>query len=130
MAEQLADLVERSTIPKQLSGQCVAEEMGAFAGRIDTRVNQRSSDDRGDCGGVCETAKGSSMSEKNMTADTVRTARAQVDCDSFPNGGGQRQLCPAPTLASNRDPTVVPIDVIQAQPNDLAGAQTQPGKQH
>jgi len=64
-----------------------------------------------------------------MTADTVWTARAQVDCDGFTNVGRQRQLRPAPTLASNRDLAVVPIDVIQAQRNDLARSQTQSGEQ-
>jgi hypothetical protein len=64
-----------------------------------------------------------------MTADTAWTARAHVDCDGFTNVGRQRQLLPAPTLASNGDLAVVPIDVIQAQRNDLAGSQTQSGEQ-
>jgi len=69
------------------------------------------------------------MSEKHMTADTARTASAQVDCDSFTNVGWQWQLRPASTLAPNGDPSVVPIDVIQAQSNDLAGTQAQAGEQ-
>jgi hypothetical protein len=96
----------------------VAEKMGAFAGRIDARTDQRPSDDAGHGSGVGESANGSSMSEKNMTADTVWAARAQVDCDGFTNVGYQRQLCPAPTLASNGEPAVTPVDVIQAQRND------------
>ena len=114
---------------KQIGRQCVAEEMGAFAGRIDASADQRPPDDRGDCDGIRETTKRSSMSEKHMTADTARTARAQVDCDGFTNVGRQRQLCPASTLAPNGDPAVVPIDVIQAQRNDLAGTQAQSGEQ-
>ena len=69
------------------------------------------------------------MSEKDTTADTAWTARAQVGCHGFTNVGRQRQLRPAPTLAPNGDPTVIPIDVIQAQRNDLAGPQTQSGEQ-
>src|SRR2546427_7291971 len=103
--------------------------MGAFAGRIDASANQRPSDNRGDGNGVRETTNGSSMSEKNTTAETARTARAQVDCDGFTSVGRQGQLRPAPTLASNGDPAVVPIDVIQAQRNDLEGSQTQSGEQ-
>jgi hypothetical protein len=87
MTEQFPDLVKRCAFPKQIGRQCVAEEMGAFAGRIDASVDQRPSDDCGDCDGIPETAKRSSMSEKHMTADTARTARAQVDCDSFANIG-------------------------------------------
>ncbi len=128
MAEQFADLVERSAFPKQIGRQCVAEEMCAFASRIDASADQRPPDDCGDCDGVCETTNGSSMSKEHMTADTARTARAQVDCDRFTNVGRQRQLCPTPTLAANGDPTVVPIDVVQAQRNDLAGTQTQVGR--
>ena len=69
------------------------------------------------------------MSEKHMTANTPWTASAQVDGDSFPSIGWQWQLRPASTLAPNGDPSVVPIDVIQTQSNDLAGAQAQAGKQ-
>ena len=69
------------------------------------------------------------MSKKNTAADTARTTRAQVDCDSFTDVGRQRQLCPSPTLAPNGNPAVVPIDVIQTQRNDLAGPQTQSGEQ-
>ena len=55
-----------------------------------------------------------------MAADT----RAQVDGDGFTNVGRKRQLSPAPTLTPNGDSAVVPIDVIQAQRNDLGGSQT------
>ncbi len=129
MAKQLADLVERSALSKQIGRQCVAEEMGAFADRIDASADQRPPDDCGDCDGVRETMNGSPMSKENMTADTVRTARAQIDCDSFTDVGGYRQLCPSATLAPNGEPTVFPIDVIQTQRDDLAGAQTQSGEQ-
>ena len=40
MAEQFPDLVKRCAFPKQISRQCVAEEMGAFA---DTNRCQRGS---------------------------------------------------------------------------------------
>ena len=129
MTEQFPDLVKRCAFSKQIGRQGVAEEMGAFAGRIDARANQRPPDDCGDCDGIPETAKRSSMSEKHMTAGTARTASAQVDCDSFPSIGWQWQLRPASTLAANGDPSVVPIDVIQTQSNDLAGSQAQAGKQ-
>jgi hypothetical protein len=124
MAEQFADLVERSAFPKQIGCQCVAEEMGAFAGRVDASANQRPPDDRGDCDGVRETTNRSSMSEKNMTTDTTWTARAQVDGDGFTNVGRQWQLRPAPALTPNGDSAVVPIDVIQAERNDLGSSQT------
>ena len=87
MAEQFADLIERSSFSKQIGGQCVAEEMGAFADRIDASADQRPPDDRGDCDGVRETTNGRPMSKENTTADTARTARAQVDCDSFTDVG-------------------------------------------
>jgi hypothetical protein len=129
MTEQLPDLVKRCALSKQIRHQCVPEEMGAFAGRIDASANRRPPDDCGDGDRIPETAERSSMSEKHMTADTARTASAQVDCDSFTNVGWQWQLRPASTLAPNGDPSVVPIDVIQAQSNDLAGTQAQAGKQ-
>src|SRR5258708_16889392 len=103
--------------------------MGAFADRIDASANQRPSDDRGDCDGVCETTNRSSMSEKDTTADTAWTARAQVDCHGFTNVGRQRQLRPTPTLASNGDPNIAPIDVIQTHRNGLARPETQSREQ-
>ena len=69
------------------------------------------------------------MSEKNITADAERAAKAQVVRYGFTNVGRQWQLCPAPALATNGEPAVAPIDVIEAQRNDFAGAQTQTGKQ-
>src|SRR4029077_12335400 len=103
--------------------------MGAFADRIDASANQRPSDDRGDCDGVCETTNRSSMSEKDTTADTAWTARAQVDCRVFTNVGRQRQLRPTPTLAPNGDLSMPPIEVIRTRRNDLAGPLTQLGEQ-
>ena len=129
MTEQFPNFVKRCAFSKQIGRQCVAEEVGAFAGRIDASADQRPPDDCGDCDGIPETAKRSSMSKKHTTADTARTASVQVDCDSFTNVGWQWQLRPASTLAPNGDPSVVPIDVIQAQSNDLAGTQAQAGKQ-
>src|SRR5436190_21265647 len=102
--------------------------MGAFAYGVDTSADQRSPDNRGDCDRVRETAKGSPVSQENTAADTARTARPQIDCDSFTDVSRYRQLCPSPTLAPNSDPTVVPIDVILIQSDDLAGAQTQSGE--
>jgi hypothetical protein len=73
MAEQFADLVQRSALPKQVGGQCVAEEMGAFAYRIDAGADQRPPDDRGNCNRVCKTTDGSAMSKENTAADATRT---------------------------------------------------------
>jgi hypothetical protein len=62
------------------------------------------------------------MSKENTTADTARAAKAQVDRDSLTHVGRQRQLRPAPTLAPNGELAVIPIDVFQTQPYDLAGS--------
>src|SRR2546425_13175647 len=101
MAEQFTNLVQRSALSKQIGRQCVSKEMGAFAYRVDASADQRSPDDRGDGDGVRETTKGSPMSKENTAADTARTARSQVDCDSFTDVGRYRQLRPSPTLAPN-----------------------------
>src|SRR5262245_39128478 len=103
--------------------------MGAFAYRVDASADQCSPDDRGDGDGVREPTKGSPMSKENTAAGTARTAGTQVNYDSFTDVGRYRQLCPSPTLTPNRDPTVHPIDIIQIQADDLAGAQTQSGEQ-
>ncbi len=47
MAEQFADLVERSAFSKQIGGQCVAEEMCTFASGVDASADQRPPDDCG-----------------------------------------------------------------------------------
>jgi hypothetical protein len=62
------------------------------------------------------------MSKENTAADAARTTGAQVDSDGFTDVGWQRHLCPPPTLAPNGQLAVVPINVVQAQPNNLAGA--------
>jgi hypothetical protein len=122
MPEQFADLVQRSALPKQVGGQCVAKKMGAFAHRIDASADQRPPDNRGNCNRVCKTTNGSPMSKENTAAGAARTTRAQVDSDSFTDVGRQRHLCPPPTLAPDGELAMVPIDVLQIQRNDLAGA--------
>jgi hypothetical protein len=122
MAEQFADFVQRSALPKQVCGQRVSKKMGAFAYRIDASTDQRPPDNRGNCNRVCKTTNGSPMSKENTAADAARTTGAQVDSDSFTDVGRQRHLRPPPTLAPNGQLAVIPIDVVQAQPNNLAGA--------
>jgi hypothetical protein len=90
MAEQFADLIERSAFSKQIGGQCVAEEMCTFASGVDARADQRPPDDGGDCDGVRETMNGRSMSKEYMTTHTARTTRPQVDCNRFTDVSWQR----------------------------------------
>ncbi len=68
MAEQFADLIERSSFSKQIGGQCVAEEMRTFASGVNARADQRPPDDCGDCDGVRETMNG----QFGLARETVR----------------------------------------------------------
>src|ERR1035438_4437068 len=96
---------------------------------IDASVYQRPPNDGGDGDGVCKTTHGSSMSKKNSATGTAWAAEAQIACDCFADVGWQRHLGHASTFAMDGDPTVVPIDIIQFQRNNLAGSQTQAGEQ-
>jgi hypothetical protein len=42
----------------------------------------------------------------------------------------QRHFGPSSALASNGDLTALPIDIFQFQTDDLAGAESKPGKQY
>jgi len=129
MAEQFADLVEGNFLPEQVGGQRVAEQMRSLARRIDASVYQRPPNDGGDGDGVCKTTHRSSMSKENSATGTAWAAEAQIACDGFTNVAWQRHLGHASTFALDGDPTVVPIDIIQLQRNNLAGSQTQAGEQ-
>ncbi len=49
-------------------------------------------------------------------------SQAQIACDGFADLGWQRHLGHSSTFAMDGDPTVVPIDIIQFQCNNLAGS--------
>jgi hypothetical protein len=129
MAEQFVDLVEGNFLPEQVSGQRVAEQMRSLARRIDASISERPPNDGGDGDGVCKTTHWSSMSEENSATGRAWAAEAQIACDGFADVAWQRHLGRAPTFAMDGDPTVVPIDIIQFQSNNLAGSQAQAGEQ-
>jgi hypothetical protein len=129
MAEQFADLVEGNFLPEQVRGQRMAEQMRSLPNRIDASIYQRPPHDAGDGDGVCKTTQGGSMSKENSATGTAWAAEAQIACDGFADVGWQRHLGHASTFAMDGDPTVVPIDIIQFQRNNLAGPQTQAGEQ-
>jgi hypothetical protein len=129
MAEQFAYLVEGNFLLEQVGGQRVAEQMRSFARRVDASVYQRPPNDAGDGDGVCKTTRWSSMAKENSATGTAWAAEAQIACDGFADVGWQRHLGHASTFAMDGDPTVVPIDIIQFQRNNLAGSQTQTGEQ-
>src|SRR5450631_2496172 len=113
MSEQFSDLIKRSTLPKQISCQCVTEEMGALANRIDAAADQCPPNNRGNSNGMCETTNRCPMSEKNTPALSARASRMNIDCDSFADIRWHRQLRPSPSFAPNSKQPIVPVDVIQ-----------------
>jgi len=127
MSEQFSDLIKRSTLPKQISCQCVAEEMGALANRIDAAADQGPPNNRGNRSGVCETTNRRPMSKENTSALSARASRMNIDCDSFADIRWHRQLRSAPAFAPNGKQAVVPVDVIQSKGYDFAGPQAQSG---
>ena len=129
MAEQFADLVEGNVLPEQVGGQRVTEQMRSLPSRIDASIDQRPPHDAGDGDGVCKTTQGSSMAKENSATGTAWASEAQIACDGFADVAWQRHLDRASTFAMDGDPTVVPIDIIQFQRNNLAGSQTQAGEQ-
>jgi hypothetical protein len=129
MAEQFADLVEGYVLPEQVGSQRVTEQMRSLPSRIDASIYQRPSHDAGDGDGVCKTTHGSSMSKENSATGTAWASEAQIVCDGFADVGWQRHLGQASTFAMDGDPTIVPIDIVQFQRNNLAGPQTHAGEQ-
>jgi len=127
MAEQFADLVEGNFLPEQVGGQRMAEQMRSLARRVDASVYQRPPHDAGDGDGVCKTTHRSAMPKENSATGTAWATEAQIACDGFADVGWQRHLGQASTFATDGDPTIVPIDIIQFQANNLAGLQTQTG---
>ncbi len=129
MAEQFADLVEGNLLPEQVRGQRVTEQMRSLPSRIDASVYQRPPHDAGNRDGVCKTTHGSSMSKENSATGTAWAAEAQIACDGFADVGWQRHLGQTSAFATDGDPTIVPIDIVQFQRNNLACPQTHAGEQ-
>jgi hypothetical protein len=129
MAEQFADLVEGNVLPEQVGGQRVTEQVRSLPGRIDPSIDQRPPHDAGDGGGVRKTTHGSSMAKENSATGTAWASEAQIACDGFADIGWQRHLGYASTFAMDGDPTIVPIDIVQLQRNNLARPQTDAGEQ-
>jgi len=58
-----------------------------------------------------------------------RPAVLQIRGDGSADIGGQRQQALPSTLAANAQMCLVPVDVVQCQPDDLAGAQSEARQQ-
>ena len=129
MAEQFPDLVEGNVLPEQVGGQRVTKQMRSLPSRIDASIDQRPPHDAGDGDGVCKTTQGGSMAKETSATGTAGASEAQIACDGFADVGWQRHLGQASTFAMDGDPTIVPIDIVQFQGNDLAGPQTHAGEQ-
>ncbi|BFG80187.1 hypothetical protein PTKU46_82210 [Paraburkholderia terrae] len=57
---------------------------------------------------------------------TDRPPMLEIGGDRFANIGGQWKEALAPTFSAHAQLSTIPIDVVQHQPDDLAGSQPEP----
>ena len=129
MTEQLADLIQRRTLPNHLRCQTVTEQMGTLAGGVHSCPRECTHNQSGNCDRVSKPYPRSPVSNEHSSAGTRRTPVAQVERESFTDIGWEWQLSPASTFRPDGYPCVLPVDIFQIQGDDLASTQAQSGQQ-
>ncbi len=129
MTEQLADLIQRRTLPNHVPCQTVPKQMGALACRVHSRPLECTHNQSGNCDRVGKPYPRSPAPNEHSSAGTRRATVAQVERKGFTYIDWQGQLSPAPTFRADGNPCLLPVDVSQVQCDDFASTQAQSGQQ-
>src|ERR1700756_6043803 len=106
----------------------MAKQGGPLGGGSQAGAFERPSDDAIDAGGTGETAQRCSYAKKKAPCPASRTDVAQILDQSFADVRRERQAGQPLPLAADEDVTVLPVDVIESQDDNLAGAQAEAGQ--
>jgi hypothetical protein len=85
MTKEFADLRQRRSLLEHLTGECVPELVGAFAGRIDAGPLQRVPDHGANSRLASETSCGRFRTKKNASAIGGRPPVSQIVGDRRPD---------------------------------------------
>ena len=123
MAQYLTDLGERCTVAQHLSGQGMAELMRASMRCVDFGPLKCVANDRTHAvRSIQQTADWCHGSKEQVPVFTGWSAVLQIGGNGCTNIGGEWQQALPATLAVNAQLRLVPVDVVQSQSDDLAGA--------
>jgi hypothetical protein len=126
MAKNLADLRERRTELQHANSQGVPELVRAAVRRVDFGAMERVAHDRADAvRPFHQPAYRCHGSKEEVPIWTGRTPALEIGGDRLAHIGGQWQETLAATLATHTQLSAVPVDVVQRQPDYLAGSKSQ-----
>ena len=107
----------------------MAKQVRALERRSQAGAIERPSDDAVDADRTGETAQRCSYSKKKAPCPVGRADVAQILDQCFANVRRERQTGESLPLAADEDVTVLPVDVIKSQGDNLAGAKAEAGQQ-
>ena len=128
VAKERGDGLQRGPGAQQVRGGRVPEQMGPLAGRLDASASERVSDDSGDGGRASEGSDRCVVTQEEPRA--VRDlAYRDVGQERIAHLLRKRKSHLSPTLAEHTQGPALPVDVVQGQRDDVASAETEPGKE-
>src|SRR5476649_1052709 len=125
MPEKLADLRQRRSLSKHLTGECVPELVGSCARSLNPCPSQGVSHQGADPRLTFETSRGRFRPQKHTSTAGGWPPMPQVISDGRPDIGRQWQLRIASRLPTHRNQSLLPIQIFQRERPDFTRAQTQ-----
>jgi hypothetical protein len=127
VAQHLADFGQRCALLQHANGQGMPELMRATMRSVNLGPLECVAHDRADAvGSFHQTTDRRQRAEEEVPVLAGRPTVLQIRGDRSADVDGQRHQALPSTLATNPQLRLVPVDVVQCQPDDLAGAQSQP----
>ena len=114
-------------MPDQGSGRRVPEEVGALARRLDAKLVDRALADTANARRT-EGPVGSLDAQEHLLVPTP-LADPQIRQDGVADVLGHRHPGWTPKLAHDTEPSACPVDVCEAEPTNISGAQCEPCEQ-
>ena len=126
MAKHLADLRERRTELQHANSQGMPKLVRAAVRCVNFGAIERVAHDRADTvRPFHQPAYRRQGSKEEVPIWTGRTPALEISGDRLTHVGGQWQETLPATLATHTQLSAVPVDVVQRQPDDLAGSKSQ-----
>ena len=129
MTKDLPYLAQRGSVAEHLSGQRVAQQVRSLEGRFDACALQGTEHYATDSAWTKQFAPRCARSDEHIARGARGTRIAQVIHQGRTYISWHRQPVTALSRAANSNGTLIPIEVVQPQLDNLAGAQPEPRKQ-
>ena len=125
MAEDAANLAERSALAQHLGGQSMAKLVCSVSRRMDPGTLEGMTNDRSNAAGTLKAIDRGLGAQKYASTGARWPCILQIPGDRFTNLAGYRQLVAQAALGAYAQCTDVPVDVVEFEKCHFARTQSQ-----